>query len=174
MLNALKKQLVSLSETDKKRFMSVLKKKAGSGDAKLFADPIKNFILVMPEMISQISVWSEQDTINPEVRRLHGYVLTYLYHPVDFLHDEGYGFFGYLDDAYLIGLAYRTTMEHVDQSKLRYLPNQTDLGRQIDGWLASAKKIIPKESAQIDKMIQDLLSGQQSSFQHVLAGSGRK
>ncbi len=174
MLNALKQQLVHLSQEDDGRFLSALKKRVGTSQAKLHVEPLKNFILVMPEMISQISVWSEEDRVPAEVRRLHGYVLTYLYHPVDFLHDEGYGLFGYLDDAYVVGSAYQATISQIPKEKRKHLPHHKDLAEQLENWLSQVRSVLPKETVHINKMMSDLLKGEEGSFQNIFSKNTQK
>ena len=54
----------------------------------------------MPDMIAQVKSWSNDFRIPSKEKKLHGFMLTYLYHPVDFLPESGKGLMGYLDDAY--------------------------------------------------------------------------
>ena len=119
MLRALKQQLIQLSEDQKDPFAAILKKKVGARQAKALAGPLKNFILVLPEMIAQVRVWSDAQNLSEQIHNLNGNLLTYLYHPADFLHDEGYGLFGYLDDAYLVGSVYCATLRALGPESIR-------------------------------------------------------
>ena len=159
MLRALKQHLVRLSEEQKDRFQAIITKKVGARQAKVLAGLLKNFILVLPEMIAQVRVWSDEQDLPKQIHYLNGNLLTYLYHPADFLHDEGYGLFGYLDDAYLVGSIYYTTLQAIGPEKRRLQPNQADISAQIEAWLEATRRVIPKETAMIEKMKRDLSSG---------------
>lgn len=168
MLNALKKQLLQLSNEKERLFLGALKKRVGSRQAMIDAGPLRNFILVMPEMIAQLRAWSEDENIPRHVRSLQGHLLTYLYHPVDFLHDKGYGLFGYLDDAYFVGCIYQASQNCAKDKQLKYLANHQDLSHQIPDWIATVRRVLPKETAQIHKLITELSGGNIKSLEKML------
>ncbi len=159
MLRALKQQLIQLSEEGKEPFLAILKKKVGSSQAKVWAGPLKNFILVLPEMIAQVRIWSDTKDLSEQIHNLNGNLLTYLYHPADFLHDEGYGLFGYLDDAYLVGSVYHTTLRALGPENSQLAPHQAEIAAQVETWLDVTRRVIPKETALIEKMKRDLSMG---------------
>ena len=94
-------------------------------------------------MIAQLQSWGNDSRIPSNEKKLHGFMSTYLYHPVDFLPESGGGLFGYLDDAYLVGSIYYRTMSAMDYDKRRTLPNLGPLTASIDEWLQSCARSHP-------------------------------
>lgn len=170
MLRAFKSQLLELAKMDKDLFSLKISQALSCENCKNETEQIRNFILVIPEMIQQIRAWMEDDKLQAPVKRLHGYMLTYLYHPQDFLPEEPYGFFGYLDDAYLIGKIYSFTLHQSEPSKPRFMSDQTDFSKVISDWLNLARKILPKETKKIDELFHQLTAGDESSFGKVMMG----
>jgi uncharacterized membrane protein YkvA (DUF1232 family) len=169
MLNALKHQLLELAKDSSGSFAMEIEKRVGTDKAPRFISEMRNFILVAPEMIAQIRAWSDDPNIPSKLKNLHGFLLTYLYHPKDFLNYETYGLLGYLDDTYFAGRIYEETMNGTNYSARRYLPNQQDLGKYIHSWLEQTREIIPKETSEIDKMMDELLQGKFSAFSKTMA-----
>src|SRR5262245_48291494 len=109
-MKAFRKQLTALSLDPKDSFAQQIRMLAGSHEAALYEAPLRQMILAMPEMVLQIRQ-GLLDTAQPwRIRRLHNFVLAYLYNPTDLLPEKTEGLFGYLDDAYLVALVYETAM----------------------------------------------------------------
>jgi len=85
-------------------------------------------------------------------------LLTYLYHPTDFLPESDWGLFGYLDDAYLVGRIYLDTLRTMSDSPAS-LPNVEEFGEAVPPWLESARRVIPAEAAKIDLLLNELRAG---------------
>ncbi|MCG3206355.1 MAG: hypothetical protein KCHDKBKB_03091 [Elusimicrobia bacterium] len=160
MLRALKKQLIQLAEDPKDQFINKVRERLNSGAESKEPAELRNFVLLLPDMIAQIRIWADNSQVPVEVKRLHGFVLTYLYHPVDLLPDEPYGFFGYLDDAYLVGVVYHRTMAHVYDEK----SSNSDFSSKINGWLHLTRKVLPKETSLIDGLLAELVNGNDDAF----------
>jgi len=121
----------------------------------------------MPELIAQIRAWMEAPGIPAQLKRLHGFLLSYLYHPTDFI-PESDGLFGYLDDAYLVGRVYTRTMQQLDHRTRRTLPNLADLSVQVAPWLDLARRLLPAETQRIDHLLDEIVAGRSEAFQHMM------
>ncbi len=91
MLRAMKEQLKTLAETDQTNFHVHLRARVGKRATMILEDRLKEIIVLMPDLVGRIyQHWNNQE--NPtEVKRLGGYLLTYLYTPQDFLSTDKWG-----------------------------------------------------------------------------------
>jgi len=168
MLNALKKRLKTMSEDSGDTFYAEIEKRVGADRARETVDLLRNFVLVTPDMLAQVRAWLDNPNIDSNSKSLQGFCLTYLYHPEDLINYEAYGLFGYLDDAYMVGLTYENTMKKTDYDSQRYLPNQADIAKQIPLWIKTTKEVLPKETGVIDSTIEGLLNGDMNLFEKIM------
>jgi len=167
MLQALKSQLKILAADPHDAFSTKIRQRVGAYEAVHYTKPLRSLILVMPDCIAQIRSWMEAPGIPAQLKRLHGFLLSYLYHPMDFL-PEGDGLFGYLDDAYLVGCVYARTMEQLDHRTRRTLPNLADLSGQVAPWLDLTRRLLPAETQRIDHLLDDIVAGRSEAFHHLM------
>lgn len=167
MLQALKSQLRALAADPQDSFASHIRKRIGAAEAVHYTKPLRSLILVMPELIAQIRTWMEMPAIPPRLKRLHGFLLSYLYHPADFL-PESDGLFGYLDDAYLVGRVYARTMQQLDHRTRCSLPNLGDLSGQVGPWLDLARRLLPDETQRIDHLLEEIVAGRSEAFHRMM------
>jgi uncharacterized membrane protein YkvA (DUF1232 family) len=168
MWQELKGELEVSSKCDGQNYLVQLKRRLKTVHISRLAKQLRNFILVIPEMIHQIQARLNRHDLQPSLKKLHGFLLTYLYYPVDFVPVARHGFFGYLDDAYLVGSVYLRCIEDSGQRSGPPTTNAESLTRQIPMWLRLTRRVLPKESARIDRMIDDLLHGQGTSFDQMI------
>lgn len=169
MLQALKSQLRTLAEDPHDPFAANIRKRVGTVEAVHYTKPLRSLILVMPELIAQIRAWLEQPALTPRLKHLHGFLLSYLYHPTDFLPEDSVGLFGYLDDAYLVGSVYTRTVQQLDHRTRRTLPNLADLSGQMATWLDLARRLLPTETQQIDHLLDEIVAGRSEAFRHLMS-----
>ena len=168
MLQALKSQLKTLAADPHDEFSTQIRRLVGAYEAVHYTKPLRSLILVMPELIAQIRTWMEAPGIPAQLKRVHGFLLSYLYHPTDFL-PESDGLFGYLDDAYLVGRVYARTMQQLDHRTRRTLPNLADLSGQMATWLDLARRLLPTETQQIDHLLDEIVAGRSEAFRHLMS-----
>ena len=168
MLQALKSQLKTLAADPHDPFAEKIRKRVGTVEAVHYTKPLRSLILVMPELIAQIRAWMEQPALPPRLKRLHGFLLNYLYHPADFLPEDSAGLFGYLDDAYLVGRVYARTMQHLDHRTRRTLPNLEDLSGQLAQWLELAQQLLPAETQRIEHLLDEIVEGRTEAFRQLM------
>jgi len=174
MLKALKAQLTRLAEEDYESFARKVWVCSNGEDDGALAASLRNFILVTPEMIAQVRAWADDRSVPAEVKRLHGFLLSYLYHPADFLPDEPYGLFGYLDDAYLVGRVYQLTYRHLAAGGQRPAAGAAGVGPQADAWVEETRRVLPDITGRIDIMLEQLSAGEQTLFEHALGAARNK
>lgn len=170
MLRAFKSQLELMAMDPADSFTEHIRRRVGSRKAaRLHEQPLRNMILVMPEMLTQIGAWMAEPGMSAELRRLQGFVLTYLYHPKDFLPEDHNGLFGYMDDAFLVSLAFRRTL--TERRGLGYDSSmERELAEQLPDWLKHAREVIPREAEQVENMLDELLLGKTRLFEEVMVG----
>lgn len=166
MLKALKDQLKQMAMDPKDPFTAEVRRRAGALEAVHLENPLRQMILHLPDMIAQVRRWTSADHVSPETRRLHEFILAYLYNPSDFLPEKVLGLFGYLDDAYVVASAYQRTAQSDDWAELRPLVDNVGLSIRIPDWMRMAQELLPNETARIEQMI-DLVcarSGRRAVF----------
>jgi hypothetical protein len=89
-----------------------------------------------------------------ELLDMYRYLLTYVYHSLDFLPEEDLGFCGYLDDAYLAG----RVAQHLQPDE------NWPLGGHLPDWLTLSRKAIPDVTTRLDSLFEDLLNGDTAAF----------
>lgn len=127
-------------------------------------ESLENLVLMMPRMLQMLDVVWRQPELPPDIKRLSGYVRTYLWHPDDFLPDrEGY-LLGYADDAYLAASVLVRAVdllpaEHALKTR-QYWAFVQDI-RRLKGVAVEA---IPRQAQRVDTMVDQLLEGNPREF----------
>ena len=167
MLRAFKSQLKQMSLDSTDPFTILLHRRVGASHVARHEQPLRNMILVMPEMLTQIRAWMDEPGMSAELRRLQGFVLTYLYHPKDILPEDHNGLFGYLDDAFLVSLAFQRTL--TERRGLGYDSSiEREMAAQLPDWLEHVREVIPREARQVEHMLEELLLGKNRLFEDVM------
>lgn len=139
-------------------FRALVRMRAGT-QASWVEKSLRGMILMMPENLERVRRQSTGPDMPPHVRRLYGHLLGYLYEPRDVIPEDGNGFFGYVDDAYLVAAAHERTMKP-DEDRT-----------QVRAWLEAARWILPAETAQLDGVLAGLLAGNTGPYQAAI-GAG--
>jgi hypothetical protein len=165
MLKAMKEQLKTLSETDQQKFHVHLRGRVGKKATAVLEEKLKEIIVLMPDLVSRIYMYWNKSGNRSKVKRMGGYLLTYLYTPKDFLSTNEWGLFGYLDDAYFAAKMYTQVLDEVKESggkiagiDLKYYDQAKYLKKYVRG-------VIPKETRKIDEMIFELEEGKSKTYE---------
>ena len=167
MLRALKNQLTLLAIENGASFAKSVKNRLGRKKANIHISDSLNLILLMPHLIARIRDFSDDPGVPKELKPLNGFLLSYLYQPIDFLPDEGQGLFGYLDDAYFVGVVYQQFSNYQRQSTLIKADQRVE---NISDRLEKVRQVLPRETKKIDEMIEELKRGGNKSFQKMMSG----
>ena len=167
MLKAMQEQLKILAETDKENFHIHLRARVGKKATAILEDKLKEIIILMPDLVGRIYFYWNRTNDKSEVKKLGGYLLTYLYTHEDFLSMKEWGLFGYLDDAYFVAKVYTQVIEEVENSKgkvagmdVRYYDQAKYLKKYVRG-------VIPRETKKIDHMILQLKEGKKEIYSEI-------
>jgi uncharacterized membrane protein YkvA (DUF1232 family) len=169
MLKVLKEQLMNLSKNDADDFSAKIRSRLPGKPGEEAVESLKSLILLMPSLISQIRAWANDPRIPARDKELHGFILTYLYHPVDFLPESEHGLFGYLDDAYFVGAVYANALLHMDYGTRQILPHMKSFETDVPRWLTIAKQVIPEETKKMDALLQELIQGREDAFHRLMS-----
>jgi uncharacterized membrane protein YkvA (DUF1232 family) len=134
-------------------FRALFRRRAGE-DAPKVEQAIRNMILMMPETLELVRLRSTAPGMPGSVKRVHGHLLNYLYEPKDIIPEEGNGFYGYMDDAYLVTEANRRLSGSFEP--------------WINEWLDAASRVMPAETVQLDAMLDGLLGAQTKPYEKAL------
>lgn len=162
MLKALQQQLHQLA-TDSE---ASLKKRFGEKPAyeqmRLREAELKALVLALPYLLEQLSLWAQQDHVDADARRMVWHVMVYAYHSVDVLPEEDFGFWGYLDDAYLASLAYCCLLAHHKAEKALqcHLPEL----EALQALLNQLRQFLPEMTETMDRLFQNLVQCKYDTF----------
>jgi len=169
MLNAFKQQLKELAKNESEEFLGHIRSRVSAERVDATAEALKNLIVVMPDMIAQVQAWSNDSRIPSKEKKLHGFMLTYLYHPVDFLPESGKGLFGYLDDAYFVGSVFFRTINLMEDDTRKGLAKLGPEAKNINEWLQVTRDVISGECRRIDALLGELVNGRFDVFDRLMA-----
>ncbi len=163
MLKAFKSQLGLLATENGADFAKQVRSRLGRKTSSRYVSEAMNLIMIMPDLIAEIRELSDSDQMPKRMKPLNGFLLAYLYHPIDFLPEEGDSIFGYLDDAYFVGQVY-------NKARLaQNMPTRETIGlKGLSELLSCARQVIPKESKQIDKLLEELEQGKRDLFDKLM------
>jgi len=174
MLESLKERLKELAVLPTNTFADRVQRRTGADDASEPAKDLQAFVLVLPDMIAQLRVWMDDPKTPKSLKELHGYMLTYLFHPVDFLPEDKEGLFGYLDDAYLVASVYARIYSGLDPSRRKHLPHMEEITRQIPGWMGRVEALLPAETRKISSMLHELSEDNPVSFNRMMEQTAKR
>ena len=154
MLAAFKEELKRLAVDPKDSFHQKIRSRIGKRATEILEKRLKQLILIMPGLVRRIHVhWSVSEA-GSEVKRLGGFVFTYLYQPHDFLPEDEHGLFGYLDDAYLVLIVYEKVVRISSSEGNKLSQDDIDYLKTIQSSKRYVKAVIPKETRKIEEMIE--------------------
>lgn len=159
MLRALGEQLKLLAADPRNHYTSTIRRLTGPREAVRYGQPLRQMILALPRMITQLRRWSDGSGLPARVLRMQRFALTYLYDPVDFLSANDSGLFRYLDDAYLIARIYQLTLADEDGSGMRNHGSDRALAKSVPEWIELARRLLPKETSAIDEVLDEVARG---------------
>lgn len=164
MLRALDERLKRLLKDSKDDFHDQIRSRIGKKATHLFEQRLKNLICLMPQLISRGLGYCKRKEVPTEIKKSIGFVLTYLYHPKDFLPEDDGKLFGYLDDAYCVALVYEKVLKNLRKARVKLAPFDKDFLKQFALTKRSIKSIIPEEGRAISEMIARMFKGNCGSF----------
>lgn len=170
MLNAFKEQLQRMASDPKDPFTDHIRKRVGIQRAPEAARVLRQMVLAMPHCAEIVSLWVNDTRQSEEQKRLLGFVLAYLYQPVDFINYEEKGLFGYLDDAYVAAAVLHRTWLSSDFENRKDLGKRASIVEQLPQWILIAREVMPWETKEIESMLDGVARGDFSAYYHLATG----
>lgn len=164
MITALNEHIRALAEDPADPFHTHVRKRLGKKGSEVMEERIKQYIMTLPFIINRVHYYWSRPEVPSEIKKISGYLLTYLYNPHDFLSEDEKGLFGFLDDAYLTFLIYDSIMGDLKQKGLTIPPDDLHALEKVDGFRENVEQIIPAECQKIREMLEDLKSGKIEDF----------
>jgi hypothetical protein len=124
---------------------------------------LRDFVLLLPDLLREIEVWSRDEDLPPELMRLHLFVLTQLHAATDFLPEARGGILGYLDDAYIVSGVYLRS--------LRERPGARDAEKvgQVEAGRAAVRALFAAGCRRMDEAIENVARGSHADFPWVIS-----
>ncbi len=169
MLTAFKEQLRTLAADPKDGFHVKIRKRVGKRATLLLEKRLKRTILLMPGLVARIYRHWREETASGEVKKLGGFLLTYLYHPADFLPEKVHGLFGYLDDAYLVLGVYEKVVRDVSMNGAKLSDWDKKFLEEFPLLRKSVRQVIPDEAEKVDALIQGIGEGRNEVFESLFS-----
>ena len=173
MFNTLQKQLKLLATDPNDPFTATIRKLVGPRDAVYYERPLRAMILAMPAMIGQIRGWSTESKFLSPIKRLHGFIMAYIHNPEDLLPERKMGFFGYIDDAYLVAKVYQRTMFEADCSGIKRFIKDETIPQKLHGWIKIVKQLLPEETSAMDRLLNEATRIRSGNFSDLLSQAAK-
>lgn len=126
---------------------------------------LKDLVLMMPQVLDRLDQLWKQHEVPSGLKRLSGYVRTYLCHPDDIIPERDGALFGYVDDAYLAAMVYLRGIDCLSYSNSLKGGREWEFVLKVRALHAAARFVIPAEAARLDAMVEGLLEGDDGAFQ---------
>ncbi len=164
MLHAFKDQIKSLAVHPQDPFRTYLRKRMGKKATEILEKKVKRFILMTPDIVTRTyGLWAKSRSPN-QIKKLGGYLLTYLYHGKDFLPEESQGLFGYLDDAYVAATVFENAMNEMHTIGLKTNQKDEQLLKEVATLRRIVARVIPIEAAKIHQMVEEIKNNREDTF----------
>jgi uncharacterized membrane protein YkvA (DUF1232 family) len=173
MLNALQGQLKLMAADPNDPFTGIIRKMVGPREAVHYERSLRALILAMPAMIGQIRSWVNESKLPSPLKRMPAFIMVYLYSPEDLLPESSMGFFGYLDDAYLVAQVYHRTMLEADSFGIKHFVKDKTLTHDVQNWLKMVKQLLPAEAAAMDRMLEEVPLRIDGNFSKLLSKAAK-
>ncbi len=165
MLRAFKDQLRALAVDPQDQFHALIRKRVGKKATLLLEKRLKQLILMTPGIVSRIyALWTNLKS-PAQIKNTGGFLLTYMYHPKDFLPEESFGLFGYLDDAYFVAVVYEKLVHELKAQGFSLAAEDERLAKDLAPLRKAARVVIKDEAKNIENMIEEILQGRREKFQ---------
>lgn len=106
---------------------------------------IRDFILGMPLIIKVLNTLHMHNKLKSEEKLVYGFLVSYLLEPNDLLPKNKFGFFGYLDDAYLTGIISKNIISNKTLSLLEEFSFDPEMINHYLALLERTKIFLPAD-----------------------------
>lgn len=170
MLQAFENRLKSIAAEDRGDFHEKIRERAGKKATATLEKRLKNLILMTPKLLLKSFRHSVRTEVPSSIKNLTGFALTYFYHPKDFIPENNQHLFGYLDDAYYVGLLYERILKSLVRARLTVSDFDRTFLKQFGLAKRSVRLVIPDESGRIEQMINRIQAGEETALANAFEG----
>lgn len=164
MLKNIEDRLKRLAADDKNDFHNQIRKRVGKRATPILEQRLKDLICLMPQLLARTMAHCDHNKIPAEIKKSIGFALSYFYHARDYLPEGDQGLFGYLDDAYSVGLVHRKVLLFLKRSTVKLTPSDEVFLKQFSLVERSVKAVIPDEARKVSDMMAGIFEGANESF----------
>lgn len=164
MLEAFEEHLKCLWANSGEAFHRQIRARVGKKATLVLERKLKNLILLAPRLLAQAHKQGANPDVPSEIKKMTGFVLTYFYHPQDFLSEEDGALFGYLDDAYFAGVAYERILQSLIRADRALSKFDQDFLEQFGLIKRAVHLVIPDAARKIDQMVEEVERGKKGLF----------
>ncbi len=167
MLNALANHLRLLADSESDNFRQLVKDRLNGKVTDDQIGVLKEFIFLLPPALKQLEGYWRDKSTPAEAKKLSGYIISYIYNPHNFIPEDKFGLFGYLDDSYIVVSAFL----HIEDLYLRDWQKKSraemELANRARSLMMAPRLVIPEITEKIDKIVSSLMKGEISGFEEV-------
>ena len=164
MIAALNEHIRNLADDPEDQFHTHVRKRLGKKGSEVLEERIRQYILTLPFIINRVHHdWSSPE-VSSDIKKISGFLLTYLYNPSDFLSEEEKGLFGFLDDAYFTFLVYDEIVNTLRNKGVAIPGDDLHALEKVTGFRENVEKVIPGECGKIREMFDNLKAGRTEGF----------
>jgi len=129
---------------------------------------IRDFVLGMPEIIKVLNTLIMRQKLRPEARMVFGFLVSYLLDPQDLLPEETFGFFGYLDDAYLTARVAKWALKDTPDADMEAFGLNPDAVSHYLALLERVKLFVPEDiKNQLNAVLKNVVDGATMVSNHI-------
>jgi len=164
MLKAFEENLKNIAIIDRGDFHAKVRERIGKKATPSLEKRLTNMILLLPKLLARAYRHNARPEVPSDIKRLTGYALTYFYHPKDFIPEDNRHLFGYLDDAFYIGLLYERILKSLIHAGCELQEFDKAFLKQFGLVKRSIKLTIPREASLIEGMIDNIQAGAEAAL----------
>jgi uncharacterized membrane protein YkvA (DUF1232 family) len=168
MLKALSSQLQELAKSTDNDFRATIKKHMDGKVTEEQISTLKEFIFLLPPTLKILNSYWDDPRTPPDVKKLSGLLIAYIIRRDDLLSDEHLGFFGYLDDSYIVVSAFLRIQEMYLRDWQDKSPEERELTERARKLIVAPRIVIPEETTGIDEVMELYVRGHITSFEDYL------
>lgn len=126
---------------------------------------LRDLVFMIPQLVERLDRIWQQPEVPSSVKRLSGYVRSYLCHPYDLIPEADGRLFGYADDAYLVADVYLRVADALPYGHPLKRGQEWEFLLRARALRYTARFVIAAEAERIDALVEGLLAGDDRLYQ---------
>jgi len=130
---------------------------------------LQDLVFMIPQLLDRLDQMWQQPGVPSSIKRLAGYVRSYVCHPYDVIPEADGRLFGYADDAYLAAEVYLRAADSLPYGHPLKRGQEWQFLVRTRALRSTARFVIAAEAERIDAIITGLLAGDDRLYQRVFS-----